>query len=136
VDIEFAVGEGQGEHGFLYGIVRRIALGEDRPWNHRAVEVLGCCLGPACPQESLIRVWAIELDAVERDSCALELAGFEEQRSEYEVRLVPNRSRLAVTRADSARPIELLGRRGRLAFFQECNAQVVVSEPVKRLRAL
>ena len=44
-----------GEHGFLDRGIRRLTLHQDVPRNERAVILLGRRLGPARPQQSLVR---------------------------------------------------------------------------------
>ena len=65
VQVQAGVRMRHGEHGFLNRGIRRLAIHQDVPRHERTVILLGRRLGPAGPQQSLVRERALEVDAVQ-----------------------------------------------------------------------
>src|SRR5262249_56250231 len=86
-----------GKYDFLNRDIRRLTLHQDVPRNERAVILLERSLGPACPQQRLVRERSLEMDAVQRLSSPLKITGFEQHGTQHQVRLVPDRETRAIT---------------------------------------
>ena len=65
VQVQAGIRVRHGEHGFLDRGIRRLTIHQDVPRHERAVILLGRGLGPACPQQSLVRERSLEMDAVQ-----------------------------------------------------------------------
>ncbi len=129
MQIELGVGVRHGKHRFLDRDIRRLTIHQDVPRNERTVVLLGRGLGPACPQQRLVRERSLEADAVERPLGPLELVGFEQEGAEHEVRLVTDRESGAVAGAQLPGPVQLLDRFCGPTVLQQGDAEVVGDEP-------
>ena len=104
VQVQAGVRMRHGEHGFLNRDIRRLTIRQDVPRNERAVVLLGRRLGPACPQQRLVRERSLEADAVQRLFRPLEVGRFEQDGAQHQVGLVADRESRRDHRPPAARP--------------------------------
>jgi hypothetical protein len=120
----------------LNGRIGRLAFRQQRPWDYRARVVLAGRRGPTRRKQRRIRERTFEPHAIERRLRKLELLVLDEQRTEHEVGLVPDREHGFVAAFDSARAIELLERVLATPVFKQRDAVVVLGKPGERLGTL
>ena len=77
-----------GKHGFLDCDIRRLTIRQEIPGNERTIKLFGRGVGPARPQQSLVRERSIQADAVQCLLCPLKVARFEQEGAKHQVGLV------------------------------------------------
>jgi hypothetical protein len=91
VQIQAGIGMRHCKHCFLNCDIRWLALRENVPRDKRPVILFGRSLGPSRSQQSLVREWSFEMNAVQGLSCPLEISRFEKHGAKHQVGFVANR---------------------------------------------
>jgi len=99
-----------GKQGFLDRGIRRLAICQDVPGNKRPVILFGRSIGPACAQQSLIRKWSLEADAIQGLFCTIKVGRFEKNRAKNQIGLVADCKTGGIDRRPQSGFVELIDR--------------------------